>query len=84
MKNSVYKMFKDQVKEAPLETTCPLWYAGYLWIYLTERQAVEISNILIERGCPICKGARGYEVRIPSGMGIILSNIERKVENERL
>ena len=79
MKNTVFKMFKDQVQTAPLATNCPIWYAGYLWINLTERQAREISKILIDRGCPIYKGARGFEVRVPSGFGIIL---EGGVNNE--
>lgn len=72
MKKSEYKLFKQAVESAPLTTQAPIWYAGYLWINLNDKQAAEISHILIDRGCPIYKGSRGFEVRTPAGLGIIL------------
>ena len=75
MKKSSYKLFKQGVETEPLTNQAPIWYAGYLWIDLTEKQAAEIRHILIDRGCPIYKGRRGFEVRTPSGFGIILPDL---------
>lgn len=72
MKKSQYEHFKSEVKNAPLDNTAPIWFAGYLWITLNDKQVDEITRILIDRGCPIYKGARGFEVRTPAGFGLLL------------
>ena len=75
MKKTNFKRFREMVETEPLNNQAPIWYADYLWLDLTDKQAVEISHILIDRGCPIFKGRRGFEVRTPSGLGIILPDL---------
>lgn len=75
MKKSTYKLFKEAVETEPLIAQSPVWFAGYLWIDLNDKQISEISQILINRGCPIFKGNRGYEVRTPAGLGIIIPDL---------
>ena len=69
MKNEEYKRFKETVKEADEKN--PIWWAGFLWINLTKRQARDIIEILKEQ--PFIKdvevnGIEAYE--IPSGLAI--------------
>lgn len=70
MKNAEYKAFKDTVNTADEKHF--IWWAGYLWIDLTKRQAREIVNIL--SGKDFIKKTttfNGHEaLEIPSGLAI--------------
>lgn len=44
MKNDGFKRFCEYVKNA--EENDPIWYAGYLWLELTEKQINQIVSII--------------------------------------
>lgn len=75
MKNSTFKLFKETIAKA--DTTDPIWYCGYLWIDLTQKQAIEIVSILEKRHFPMRWNERmnWTEIVIPSGMGIALDQL---------
>lgn len=70
MKNSEYKKFKEAVSLA--EERDPIWWAGFLWIDLTKRQAKEIVKVLARK--PFIKEAvtlNGHEaLETPAGLQI--------------
>lgn len=49
MKTNQFKLFHEEVIRANKESD--VWYAGYLWIDLTERQAKIISDTLWIKAC---------------------------------
>lgn len=48
MTRQIYKAFKNTVVKA--DQYSDVWYAGYLWMDLTPRQAAEIDGILRTKG----------------------------------
>jgi len=70
MKNAEYKVFKDTVATADEKHF--IWWAGYLWIDLTKRQAREVVEIL--KGRSFIKDTVTYNghpaLEIPSGLAI--------------
>lgn len=64
MTNKQYKVFKDEVEQAIQPNTDQyIWYAGYLWLQLTERQYNDIKALLMTKYA-ISK----TQAQIPSGM----------------
>ena len=65
MTNKQMKFFKEQLIAADADS--PIWYAGYAFLGLTERQCGEVYKIL---------EAKGFEkkedgtILMPSGLGI--------------
>ena len=71
MKNDRFKDFLEYVGSA--SKTDPIWWAGYLWIDLTKRQATKTIEVLKNR--PDCKldVVNGRDVlKIPSGLAIYI------------
>lgn len=71
MKTQDYKNFKNLIIKAT-DPKDPIWWAGFLWVDLTKRQATEIVRILETK--PFIKDTvtfNGHEaVEIPSGLAI--------------
>lgn len=65
MKTKDFNAFKEVISYA--DEKHPIWWAGYLWIDLTEKQGTKAYSILKERGFE--QTATGH-VMLPSGMGI--------------
>ena len=66
MKNSEFKKFRGAVGMAAASD--PVWYAGYLWLRLTEKQCNEIASIMVAMGCKKENG----NVYAPNGLGVKL------------
>ena len=68
MRIAEYKIFKKAIVDALMtnDEKAPVWYAGFLWINLTQRQAMETVGILLMSDL---KRDEKY-VYIPSGLGI--------------
>lgn len=62
MKRSDFGKFKEVISTAKSDD--PIWWAGYLWINLTEKQSNEVIEILTSRGFRISTN----EIEIPSGI----------------
>lgn len=63
MKVKEFKMFMERVQEANEHD--PIWWAGYLWINLTDRQGKQMIDLLKVHPSVIRTGDNSY--RIPSG-----------------
>ena len=75
MKQSTFKNFIAAVKES--KSNDPVWYAGYLWLNLTERQVKKTIDALIIRGdCPVEKRNGKYCIVIPSGIALEINSNE--------
>lgn len=78
MKTETFNQFVEAVRNA--DANDPVFYAGYLWTSLTDKQCDATKDALfarlIEKGD--CKVRRLFDSRLkidaPSGIGIILSN----------
>ena len=75
MKNNEFKNFLETVKNA--DKNDPIWYAGFLWIYLTPAQVDRVGRELW--GKPYCecykRGNAGFEresVKTPAGFEIFI------------
>lgn len=70
MKNAEYKAFRNTVATADEKN--PIWWAGFLWIDLTKRQANDIITILERldfiKEVTLFNGKQALE--IPSGLAI--------------
>lgn len=70
MTNSEYKNFKEYVTTA--DEKDPVWWAGYMWINLTKRQAKDIISVLENKSfvkeTTLRNGRLALE--IPSGLAI--------------
>lgn len=62
MKRSDFGKFKEVIKNA--DNNDPIWWAGYLWLDLTENQYNKAYDILIDKGFPVNES--GF-VKMPSG-----------------
>lgn len=70
MKTQEYKNFRNYVSTATEDD--PIWWAGYLWINLTEKQLITILDVLKNKDfikeTTNFRGQLGLE--IPSGLHI--------------
>lgn len=74
MKKEQFKSFSEAVAKA--DSTSDIWYAGYLWIDLTDRQVKQISNVLaVHPSVQTTLSLKDGEVRyrFPSGIEIKIS-----------
>lgn len=75
MKQEKYKLFKEAISTAGAKD--PVWWAGYLWIDLTEKQGREVFKILGNRRDNVCKTIISLrnsriEIEIPSGIRLFI------------
>ena len=71
MKRSTFKPFIEAVRTGAPNN--PVFYAGYLWLQLTEKQYAETVNALILRGdCEVKKHNDKWLILAPSGYGLAL------------
>ena len=63
MKRNDFKAFKAQVEEANEHS--PIWWAGFLWINMTDKQGAEMVELLKVHPSVIRTGNNTY--RTPSG-----------------
>lgn len=74
MKRDLFKRFKETVKQA--DASDPIWYMGYLWLDLTDKQvetlAFEVlpSNPNIEVTIDLYEGV--YKYKLPNGLVLII------------
>ena len=68
MKRSDFGKFKEVISTAKSDD--PIWWAGYLWINLTEKQSNEVIGILTSRGFRISAN----EIVLPSGIKFIIAD----------
>lgn len=70
MKRDLFKRFKETVKQA--DANDPIWYMGYLWLDLTDKQAETLAyEVLsthphIEVTIDLHEGV--YRYRLPNGL----------------
>ena len=62
MNNGNFSYFMSMLDEAMDDNNHPVWYAGYLWLRLTDRQAKKVYDKLAP------KYKVGDEVRTPNGI----------------
>jgi len=65
MRSKDFKAFKSIIATADTEHS--VWWAGYYWLDLTQRQCQEACKILTSRGF---KRTRDGSVLLPSGISI--------------
>ena len=76
MKRDLFKRFKETVKQA--DASDPIWYMGYLWLDLTDRQAETLAyEVLsvhpnIEVTIDLTDGTHKY--RLPNGLVLSIGN----------
>ena len=63
MTNKDFKLFKEIVSE--VDDKHPIWWQGWAWLDLTDKQCEIVYNILKSRGME-----QGDRVVIPSGLAI--------------
>lgn len=63
MKRDEFKLFLDRVSVADSEDF--IWWAGYLWLDLTYKQALRVLEVLRDHPC-VERVPEGYQT--PSGM----------------
>jgi len=68
MKRSDFSKFKEVISNARNDD--PIWWAGYLWINLTEKQSNEVIKILTSRGFR----TSANEITIPSGIKFTIAD----------
>ena len=68
MKRSDFIKFKEVISIARSDD--PIWWAGYFWINLTEKQSNEVIKILTLRGFR----TEDNEIVLPSGMKFIIAD----------
>lgn len=70
MTRSEYKTFKSAVAMADAEHT--IWWAGYYWINLSEKQGKDITEVLEAKPfIKADKAVNGKDILVlPSGLGI--------------
>lgn len=68
MKRADFGKFKEVISTA--RNNDPIWWAGYLWINLTEKQSNEVIEILTSRGFR----TSANEIVIPSGLKFIIAD----------
>lgn len=65
MKANQFKVFHEAVATA--NKNSDVWYAGYLWLDLTDKQADKISNILWSKNCVDVDLKKGWFI-FPNGL----------------
>lgn len=74
MKRDLFKRFKETVKQA--DASDPIWYMGYLWLDLTNKQFKDLAySVLsvhkdIEVIIDLHEGV--YKYRLPNGLVLTL------------
>lgn len=79
MDRATFKGFINAVRTSA--TNDPVWYAGYLWLNLTEKQREKTLEALILRGdCQAKRHTNGkFYIFTPSGIGVELNGKEREL-----
>lgn len=72
MERKMFKHFRERITAANFDD--PVWWEGYLFINLTEKQNNEIVKTMIDRGFPLDDDV----VYMPSGLGLKIINPFRK------
>lgn len=67
MKRSEFLRFKETVMVATKDD--PVWWAGYLWLNLTNRQIAAIRSILYARADDF--EIDEHQITLPSGIGVL-------------
>lgn len=78
MKRDLFKRFKETVKQA--DASDPIWYMGYLWLDLTDKQAETLFREVlsvhphIEVTIDLREGV--YKYRLPNGLFLTIEPTE--------
>lgn len=74
MKRDLFKRFKETVKQA--DASDPIWYMGYLWLDLTEKQVDSIAKdvLSVHKDVSVEIDLRDSVVRytLPNGLVLIV------------
>ena len=70
MTTARFKEFKNYVAEA--DNNDPIWWAGYEWINLTEKQGKQMADLLVEKGMGRFDADGNHYAEMPSGLRLIM------------